>query len=167
MHQICKQQSSLTFRFLILQILWPNTFHHVLSIWSKCLLQHFRSSHFLWIIVLLSLHLVHEASFLDKLKAERDFAGIQNKRCAQFSLYSYDDVNNAQKWRRLLALDITAFRHIYPLHDWPPTSDILGNKALYVRIYFLNDICSFILVWCVPCFYRTALKGNGFIYAVL
>ena len=28
---------------------------------------------------------------------------------------------------------------IYQLHNWPPTSDILGNKSLLARIYFLNQ----------------------------
>ena len=30
---------------------------------------------------------------------------------------------------------------IYPLHDWPPTSDILGNRSLSARTYFLNKLC--------------------------
>ena len=39
---------------------------------------------------------------------------------------------------------------IYPLHDWPPTSDILGNKSLLARIYFLHRTQFFsIAVRCV------------------
>ena len=56
---------------------------------------------------------------------------------------------------------------IYPLHDWPPTSDILGNKSLLARIYFLNVgfLClrcwlvqhSF-LIWNVYCSFICELK---------
>ena len=59
-----RHKSRLPIFYIILQTLRPNTFHLILwCIWSKCVryLDYFSSSHLLWNIVLLHLHLVHAA----------------------------------------------------------------------------------------------------------